>query len=42
MDATTGSELKLSGRLPAARLQQIKIRIELERAAAAAAASKTP
>ena len=38
-DATTGNVLKLSGRLPAARLQQIKILIERERAAAA---KKTP
>jgi hypothetical protein len=34
-DATTGNVLKLSGRMPEARLQQIKIRIERERAAAA-------
>ena len=38
-DATTGNVLKLSGRMPEARLQQIKIRIERERAAAA---KKTP
>lgn len=38
-DPTTGNELKLSGRMPAARLQQIKILIERERAAAA---KKTP
>jgi hypothetical protein len=36
MDATTGNVLKLSGRMPEARLQQIKISIERERAAAAA------
>jgi hypothetical protein len=41
IDATTGNELKLSGRISAARLQQVRIRIELERAAAAAA-RKTP
>jgi anti-sigma factor RsiW len=35
-DATTGKVLKLSGRMPEARLQQIKVRIERERAAAAA------
>jgi hypothetical protein len=35
-DAATGNMLKLSGRMPEARLQQIKIRIERERAAAAA------
>jgi hypothetical protein len=34
-DATTGKLLKLSGRMPEARLQQIKVRIERERAAAA-------
>ena len=38
-DATTRSVLKLSGRMPAARLQRIKILIERERAAAA---KKTP
>jgi len=38
-DATTGNMLKLSGRMSEARLQQIKIRIERERAAAA---KKTP
>jgi hypothetical protein len=38
-DATTGNVLKLSGRMPEARLQQIKIRIERERAPAA---KKTP
>jgi hypothetical protein len=41
-DAITSSVLKLSGRIPAAQLQQIKIRIERERAAAAAAAKKNP
>jgi hypothetical protein len=35
-DATTGNVLKLSGRMPEARLQEIRIRIERERAAAAA------
>jgi anti-sigma factor RsiW len=35
-DATTGKVLKLSGRMPEVRLQQIKVRIERERAAAAA------
>jgi hypothetical protein len=34
-DRATGSVLKLSGRIPATELQQIRIRIELERAAAA-------
>jgi len=34
-DRITGNELKLSGRMSEARLQQIKIRIERERAAAA-------
>jgi hypothetical protein len=33
-DATTRTVLKLSGRMSAARLQQIKILIERERAAA--------
>ncbi|HKC81633.1 MAG TPA: hypothetical protein VKB91_10585, partial [Gemmatimonadaceae bacterium] len=41
-DAASGNVLKLSGRLPLAQLQQIKIRIEKERAAAAAAAKKNP
>ena len=36
-DSTTGNLLKLSGRMPVAQLQQIKLRIERERAAAAAA-----
>jgi anti-sigma factor RsiW len=35
-DPTTGSVLTLSGRMPEARLQQIRIRIDRERAAAAA------
>ncbi|HYU53440.1 MAG TPA: zf-HC2 domain-containing protein [Gemmatimonadaceae bacterium] len=35
-DPATGAMLTLSGRLPTARLQEIKIRIERERAAAAA------
>jgi hypothetical protein len=39
-DPTTRSVLKLSGRMPAARLQEIRLRIERERAAAAA--KKTP
>jgi anti-sigma factor RsiW len=34
-DRATGSVLKLSGRIPATELQQIRIRIKLERAAAA-------
>ena len=33
-DATTGTTLKLSGRMPVERLKEIKIRIERERAAA--------
>jgi anti-sigma factor RsiW len=41
-DAGSGNVLKLSGRLPLAQLQQIKIRIERERTAAAAAAKKNP
>jgi hypothetical protein len=41
-DATSGSVLKLSGRIPAAQLQLTKFRIEQERAAAAAAARKKP
>jgi len=41
-DATSGSVLKLSGRIPATQLQLIKFRIEQERAAAAAAARKKP
>jgi len=41
-DATSGSVLKLSGRIPAAQLQVIKFRIEQDRAAAAAAARKNP
>lgn len=36
-DITTGNTLKLSGRVPPAQLQEIKLRIERERAAAAAA-----
>jgi len=36
VDAITGNVLKLSGRMPEARLQQIKIRIERDRTAAAA------
>ena len=39
-DPLTGSMLRLSGRMPAARLQEIRLRIERERAAAAAAATK--
>jgi hypothetical protein len=39
-DPVTGKMLKLSGRMPAARLQEIRIRIERERAAAAAEATK--
>jgi len=39
-DAATGNTLTLTGRMPEARLQEIKIRIERERAAAAA--KKTP
>ena len=35
-DPVTGNMLRLSGRMPAARLQEIRIRIERERAAAAA------
>jgi len=37
VDATTGNVLRLSGRMPEARLQQVKTRLERERAAAAAA-----
>jgi hypothetical protein len=35
-DATTGNMLRLSGRMPVERLQEIKLRIEQERASAAA------
>jgi hypothetical protein len=42
VDATTGKTLRLSGRMPERRLQQIKIRLEVERAAAAAAAKQNP
>jgi hypothetical protein len=35
-DASTGSMLRLSGRMPVERLMEIKLRIERERAAAAA------
>jgi anti-sigma factor RsiW len=38
-DPITGNVLKLSGRMPEARLEQIRVKIERERAAAAAAAS---
>jgi hypothetical protein len=37
IDPATGSRLMLSGRMPESRLQEIRIRIERERAAAAAA-----
>jgi len=39
-DPVTGNLLKLSGRMPAARLQEIRLRIEHERAAAAAEATR--
>jgi hypothetical protein len=35
IDPTTGNTLTLSGRVPEARLQEIKVRIERERSAAA-------
>ena len=38
-DPATGSTLTLSGRMPEARLQEIRVRIDRERAAAAAAAA---
>jgi len=41
-DPVTGNMLRLSGRMPVARLQEIRLRIERERAAAAAAAKKNP
>jgi hypothetical protein len=41
-EPVTGNMLSLSGRMPAARLQEIRLRIEQERAAAAAAAKKNP
>jgi hypothetical protein len=41
-DPATGSTLTLTGRMPEARLNEIKIRIERERAAAAAATKKSP
>ena len=40
LDPVTGNMLRLSGRMPAARLQEIRLRIERERAAAAAAAAR--
>ena len=42
VDATTGNMLRLSGRMPEARLQQVKTRLERERAAAAASTKKNP
>jgi anti-sigma factor RsiW len=39
-DTISGNMMKLSGRVPAVQLQQIRVRIERERAAAAAAAAK--
>jgi hypothetical protein len=42
VDAASGNVMKLSGLIREARLQQIKARIERERAAAAAAARKNP
>jgi anti-sigma factor RsiW len=42
VDAASGNTLRLSGRIPEARLRQIKVRLELERAAAAAAAKQNP
>jgi anti-sigma factor RsiW len=42
VDAASGNVMRLSGRMPEARLQQIKARLERERAAAAAAARKSP
>jgi hypothetical protein len=41
-DPATGSRLMLSGRMPESRLQEIRIRIERDRAEAAAAAKKNP
>jgi hypothetical protein len=41
-DSATGNILKLSGHMPVERLQEIRRRIERERAAAAAAAKKKP
>jgi anti-sigma factor RsiW len=41
-DPVTGNMLTLSGRMPATRLQEIRLRIERERAAAAAATKKNP
>lgn len=41
-DSMTKSTLTLTGKLPEARLQEIRIRIQKERAAAAAAAKKSP
>jgi hypothetical protein len=40
LDPVSGNMLRLSGRMPAARLQEIRLRIERERAAAAAAPAK--
>jgi hypothetical protein len=42
LDPVTGKMLRLSGRMPAARLQEIRLRIERERAAAAEATKKNP
>jgi hypothetical protein len=42
VDAPSGNVMKLSGRMPEARLQQIKARLERDKAAAAAAAKKSP
>ncbi|HST08624.1 MAG TPA: hypothetical protein VLJ83_10650, partial [Gemmatimonadaceae bacterium] len=42
LDPTTNSTLTLTGRVSAARLGEVKARIEQERAAAAAAAKKNP
>jgi hypothetical protein len=41
-DPATGSIFTLTGKVSPAQLEQLKIRIERERAAAAAAAKKTP
>lgn len=41
-DPATGNRLTLTGRMPEPRLQEIRVRIERERAAAAEAAKKNP
>jgi hypothetical protein len=42
IDPATGNRLTLTGRMPELQLQEIRVRIERERAAAAEAAKKNP